>query len=79
VGAQEITGIRAGDAHIDSRSAVIAGQNYLRREGVTGTVNATSDVVVVEVYGATKFQILGIVGLSGRRIHVLRSARLVAG
>jgi hypothetical protein len=79
VGAQEVDGIRAGEAHIDVRSAGIASQNYLRIQGVTGTVHATRDSVVVEVFGSTKFQILGLVGLSGRRIHVLRSARLVAG
>ncbi len=79
VGAQEIEGIRAGEARIDESSAEIAGRDYLRMQGVTGTVNATADSVVVEIFGFAKFQILGLVGLSGRRIHVLRSARLVAG
>ncbi len=79
VGAQEIEGIRAGDAKIDERSAEIASRNYMRMHRVTGTVEATADSVVVEIFGFTNFQILGLVGLSGRRIHVLRSARLVAG
>lgn len=79
IGAQEIKGIRAGEAQIDVRSAKNSSQKYLQLHDVTGTVDATSDAVVVEVYGSAKFQILGIVGLRGRRIHVLRSAHLVAG
>lgn len=79
VGAQEVSGIRAGDLHIDVRSATNASQRYLRRHGVTGTVSVTTDSVVVEVSGSAEFQILGLVGLTSRRVRVLRSARLVAG
>lgn len=79
VGAQEVSGIRAGDIHIDVRSAINASQSYLQRHGVDGTVTVTTDSVLVDISGSAKFQILGLVGLSSRRIRVLRSARLVAG
>ena len=78
-GAQEIVGIRAGDAHIDSRAAVISSEKYLQSYGVVGEVSTTNDSVIVEVDGGVKFQILGIIGLSRHRLHVVRSARIVAG
>lgn len=78
-GAQEVSGIRTGDVQIDSQAAEIVGQKYLRFHGVTGTVTTTLDSVVVEVSGETSFQILSLIGLSSRSIHVLRTARLVAG
>jgi len=77
--AQEISGVRTGDIQIDNRAAVIVGQEYLRMRGVSGTVTTSSDSVVVEVSGETRFQILGLIGLSSRKIHLLRTARLVAG
>lgn len=79
VGAQEITGVRAGDIRIDRSSAINSSKDYLRLHGVAGSVETTDDSVVVEVWGYARFQILGLVGLSGRQIHVLRTAQLVAG
>ena len=79
VGAQEIVGIRAGDAHIDSRKAAIASKNYLRSYGVAGSVSITRESVMVAVEGDVTFQILSIIGLSGRHLRVVRTAGIVAG
>lgn len=79
VGAQEIIGIRANDAHIDSRAAVIASKKYLQMYGVIGNVSTTNGSVMVEVEGVVKYQVLGIIGLSRRHLQVVRSARIVAG
>ncbi|CAB4612537.1 unannotated protein [freshwater metagenome] len=79
VGAQEIVGIRAGDAHIDSRKAAIACKNYLRSYGVAGSVSITRESVMVAVEGDVTFQILSIIGLSGRHLRVVRTAGIVAG
>ena len=79
VGAQEIVGIRAGDAHVDSRAAVISSKRYLQAYGVNGKISTTDDSVMVEVEGAVKYQILGIIGLSSQHLRVMRSARIIAG
>ena len=79
MGAQEIIGIRAGDAHIDSRNAAIASKNYLRSYGVSGSVSITRESVMVEIEGDVAFQILNIIGLSGRHLRVVRTAGIVAG
>lgn len=78
-GAQEIVGIRAGNAHIDSREASIASKNYLRSHGISGSVLITRESVTVEVEGDVKFQILSIIGLSRRHLRVVRTAGIVAG
>lgn len=78
-GAQEIVGIRAGNAHIDSHAAEVTSKKYLRTYGVMGEVATTRDTVTVEVNGVVRYQILGIIGLSGRRLRVMRSAQIIAG
>jgi hypothetical protein len=78
-GAQEIVGIRAGEAHIDGREALIASKNYLRSHDVSGSVSVTRESVIVEVEGDVPFQILSIFGLSGRHLRVVRTAGIVAG
>lgn len=78
-GAQEIVGIRAGDAHIDRRNAAIASKNYLRTYGISGSVSTTRESVTVEVESDVKFQILSIIGLSRRHLRVVRTAGIVAG
>ena len=78
-GAQEVTGLRAGDFRIDSRDAVMTSQAYLRSYGVDGRVEVDHDSVSVEVIGSNRFQILGVIGLSSQRLHVVRTAFVVAG
>lgn len=79
VGAQEIVGIRAGNAHIDNHAATVASKKYLQAYGVMGEVSTTRDTITVEVNGAVKYQILGIIGLSRHRLRVTRSAQIVEG
>lgn len=78
-GAQEVTGLRAGDVQIDSRGAMTTSQTYLRSHGVTGRVDVDRDSVSVEVSGSRRFQILGIIGLASQRLHIVRTAHIVSG
>jgi Flp pilus assembly protein TadG len=78
-GAQEITGLRAGDLRLDSRAAVSAGQSYLYAHGVSGTIETSNDSVSVEVAGTRRFQILGIIGLNSQRLRIVRTASVVSG
>jgi Flp pilus assembly protein TadG len=79
IGAQELTGLRAGELRIDSGAAVSAGQSYLRAHGVLGHVETSNDSVSVEVASARRFQILGIIGLNGQRLRIVRTAFVVSG
>ncbi len=78
-GAQEIVGAREGDLHIDSRAAIETSRHYLHMFGAIGEVQVTANSVTVELSGDPPIQILGSFGLHGRRIHVLRTARIVSG
>jgi hypothetical protein len=79
VGAQAVTGLRAGELRIDSRTAVSAGQTYLRAHGVNGNIETSNESVSVEVTGARRFQILGIIGLNSQRLRIVRTASVVSG
>jgi Flp pilus assembly protein TadG len=78
-GAQEVTGLRAGELRIDSRAAISVSQSYLHTHGVNGQVETNKDSVSVEVTGVRRFQILGIIGLSGQRLRIIRTASVVSG
>ena len=78
-GAQEVTGLRAGDLRIDTRSAVTTSQAYLHSHGVSGRVEVHQDSVLVEVIGLRRYQILGIIGLRSQRLHIVRTAHIVSG
>ena len=79
VGAQQVQGLRAGEVRIDSRAAVSAGQSYLQAHGVQGNVETSEDSVSVEVTGNSRFQILGIIGLTSQRLRIIRTASVVSG
>ena len=78
-GAQEVTGLRAGDLRVDSRDAVMTSRAYLRSHGVDGRVDVHQGSVSVEVLGLRRFQILGIIGLGSQRLHIVRTAHMVSG
>jgi Flp pilus assembly protein TadG len=78
-GAQEVTGVRAGDLRIDARHAIATSQTYLQSHGVRGRVEITENSVLVEVTGTHRFQILGIIGLNSHRLQITRTAYLVSG
>ena len=78
-GAQELTGLRSGDLRIDVRGAIATSQAYLDSYGVSGRVEVGQESVSVEVIGSNRFQILGVIGLSSQRLHVVRTAFVVAG
>ena len=78
-GAQEITGLRAGDLRIDVRSAITTSNAFLNSHGVSGRVEISQESVSVEVFGSHRFQLLGVIGLSSQRLQVVRTAFVVAG
>lgn len=78
-GAQEIVGVREGNIHIDSRAAGETSRRYLQFFGTAGEVQVSTNSVTVEISAVVTPQILGLFGLHGRRIHVLRTARIVSG
>ena len=73
-GAQQVTAIRSNKAQVDRANARRIAQEVLRREGLTGTVQVSDTVVAVSVTHFVKFETLQILGLSGKRVALSRSA-----
>jgi Flp pilus assembly protein TadG len=78
-GAQELTGLRAGDRVIDPARAEAAARAFLASTGASGTVAATPAQVTVTVEVHRGFTLLGLAGLSGRTVRATRTAVPVAG
>jgi Flp pilus assembly protein TadG len=79
LGAQQVTGLRAGEPRIDRRAAISACDTYLRAHGVVGGIETSNDSVSVEVVGSRRFQILGIIGLHSQRLRIVRTASVISG
>ena len=73
-GAQQVTAIRSNNAQVDRAGARRIALEVLRREGVTGTVQVSDTIVAVSVTHFVKFETLQLVGLSGKRFSLTRSA-----
>ena len=79
VGAQSISGIRAGDPQIDTDQAVVRAQNYLRDHGLSGAVSTDHQSVTVRVERQIATSLLGIFGVRSHTIRVTRSALVIGG
>jgi hypothetical protein len=79
VGAQQVTGIRAGEPKIDPDGARTAAVRFLARRNLTSRVVVQGDRITVTVRAVVPMRILSLVGVTARSISVTRSVELVAG
>jgi hypothetical protein len=79
VAAQSVTDIRLGHPRVDSVGAVLRGNSYLRREGVSGAVTTNRGVVSVVVRERVRMSTLVILGIGWRDVTVTRSAVVMSG
>ena len=77
MGAQSIVGIRAGSPRVDQRAASEAGRDYLASEGVSGTMTAKGNEIIVRVTFRWAPSVLSFLG--NRNIPITRSAHVVDG
>ena len=77
MGAQSIVGIRAGSPRVDQRAASEAGRDYLASEGVSGTMTAKGNEIIVRVTFRWAPSVLSFLG--NRNIPMTRSAHVVDG
>ena len=75
--AQSIVGIRAGSPMVDQRAASEAGRDYLASEGVSGTMTAKGNEIIVRVTFRWAPSVLSFLG--NRNIPITRSAHVVDG
>jgi hypothetical protein len=78
-GAQEVTGIRAGEPHVEPTRARAAAAGYLRAHGVDGTVEVAGDEITVTVRAREPSTLLHLVGIDAMTVSATRSARPVVG
>lgn len=76
-GAQELTGLRAGEMAIDVPAALRRARHHLHTDGVTGTVEATPNAVMVTARAGVTFQLLALVGVASREVSASRTAVVV--
>ena len=77
MGAQSIVGIRAGSPRVDQRAASEAGRDYLASEGVSGTMTAKGNEIIVRVTFRWAPSVLSFLG--NRNIPITRFAHVVDG
>jgi Flp pilus assembly protein TadG len=73
-GAQELTGLRAGQRAVDPARAEAAARSFLAAVGASGTASATPAHVTVTVEVHRGFTLLGLAGLGGRTVRATRTA-----
>lgn len=79
VGAQQVTGIRAGEPRIDPDGARVAAAGFLARRNLPSRIIVQGDRITVTVRAVIPMRILSLVGVTARSISVTRSVELVAG
>lgn len=79
IGAQSITGIRAGEPHLDSWTALNGARHFLRVNGVNGRVSIDNGAVTVVTEADVQMSALRILGVHDRHLSAVRTARLVSG
>lgn len=79
VGAQNISGIRAGNAHINEREATAEMRIYLKNCGCTSSFHIEEQLVQVTLRRNVKVRILGIVGATSRNVTATRTVEIVNG
>ena len=73
-GAQEVHRLRQGRIDIDVARAEARAADYLRRIGVSGSVNADTRSVTVTVTVSVRPVLLGVLGIGARTVQVSRTA-----
>lgn len=79
IAAQQVSGIRAGSPRINARRAQDAALEYLRSEGLSGSVSVVPGRVTISVSATPKMEFLGMFGVVRPVVSVERSAQLVEG
>lgn len=79
IGAQQVTGIRAGEPRIDPEGARAAAARFLARRNLPSRIVVQGDRITVSVRTIVPMRILSLLGVTERSISVTRSAELVAG
>ena len=79
IGAQQVTGIRAGEPRIDPEGARAAAARFLARRNLPSRIVVQGDRITVSVRTVVPMRILSLLGVTERSISVTRSAELVAG
>ncbi len=76
-GAQEITGLRSGQWHIDPERAATRSRRYLAEHGASGSVTVGERTVTVTVSATTPMRLLGTIGVGDRTTVVTRTVEAV--
>ena len=79
IGAQQVTGIRAGDPRIDPDGARAAAARFLDRRNLASRIIVQGDRITVTVRTVVPMRILSLLGVRERSIAVSRTVELVAG
>ena len=79
VGAQKISGIRAGNAHINQDEAITEMKMYLKNCACISNFQVEDTRVSVTLRRKVKIRILGIVGATSRNVTVSRTVEIVNG
>ncbi len=79
IGAQQVTGIRAGAPRIDPEGARAAAARFLARRNLPSRIVVQGDRITVSVRTVVPMRILSLIGVTERSVSVTRSAELVAG
>lgn len=80
-GVQAISGptVRQGGLGVESNRVEAAAQDYLARNGATGTVDVTAAEVTVTVTGTIDLTLLPMIGISQKTVQGRGRAELVRG
>ena len=79
LGAQSVSGIRAGDPEINIHAASATVKEMLRARGISCSVRVVDGYIVVTSRKDLDLKAIGLVGLRSRRIAVTRRAVIVGG
>lgn len=79
IGAQQVTGIRAGEPRIDPDGAREAAARFLARRNLPSRIVVQGDRITVSVTAVVPMRILSLLGVTARSVSVTRSVELVAG
>lgn len=79
IGAQQVTGIRAGEPRIDPDGARVAAARFLARRNLPARIVVQGDRITVSVRTVVPMRILSLLGVRERTIVVSRTVEMVAG
>lgn len=79
IGAQQVSGIRAGEPRLNENAARHRIEDFLSDLHVTGRVAVQSGGAVVEVRDIVRMRLLSLIGIRGRSVTVTRTSFVVSG